>query len=751
MKKLVVVESPSKIKKLSGFLGSDYEVVSSVGHIRDLPKSSIAVDVENNFEPMYEISQDKGDVVKVLKTKAKEAESVYLATDPDREGEAIAWHVGYVINDENNLEDKGSNDYMEANKIKGNKKKTVKVYRVTFNSITKDSVLEGFEHPRKMDFNLVDSQQARRVLDRLVGYKLSPLLWQKIRYGLSAGRVQSVAVRFIVERENEIKNFPKEPYFEFKGEFSQGKDKLLGTLQKIDNEKIYKKEKFTLFTGDYSASKTIIDTKQKADEIEKDILSKTFKVKSIEEKESKSYPSPPFTTATLQQAASSKLGYSPSRTMQVAQKLYEGGYITYMRTDSVSIVPTAIKEIRKNIKSKYGEKYLSKTEKHYASKKEAKTQEAHEAIRPTEIKVNADILKKKIPPQQLKLYELIWARTMASQMAAAIFNNTKVIIENEDQPAYAFEAKGSVVKFEGFMKVYNNVKKEELMPVLKEGAELKLDKLEVIDNFLTPPPRYNESSLIKELESFGIGRPSTYASIISTIQTRGYVKKDEKVLFPTDNGVVVNSLLTEHFNKIVDVNFTAEVEEDLDLVAEGELEWRKLMKNFYEPFDILVAQKLKEIKKEDVVVLEKTDEKCPECKEGNLIIKLGKYGKFLSCDRYPDCKYAKPINEEGEGESENGINEMELSEEYQKILDSPCPDCGGKLVIKRGRFGQFIACENYPKCKYTKSIENKLKIKCPKCGKTDGGEVVVKKTKKGRTFYGCSRYPTCDYASWTKP
>ena len=769
MKNLVIVESPSKTKKLASFLGKDYKVLSSVGHVRDLPKSGLAIDVEHDFEPEYVISDDKKKVVRELKKEAKQADTIYLATDPDREGEAIAWHVGYLINGNSDLKD--DKNGLVANKIKNQSKENPKVYRVTFNSITKPAVLEGFENPRKIDMNLVGAQQGRRVLDRLVGYKLSPLLWEKIRYGLSAGRVQSVAVRLVVERENEIENFNKEKYFEILGEFkpnSTKKDKIEAKLKKIDDKNIYIKQKFELFAGDYTATKTTIDSQKDAEKIVKDLNADTFTVTTVKQKETKKHPSPPFTTATMQQAASTMLGFAPKRTMQLAQKLYEAGYITYMRTDSVNIVPAFNKKIRSHVKKEYGANYLCKTERYFRGKKNVKTQEAHEAIHPTDLTKNPSELPKSVAPQQRKLYDLIYNRTVATQMAPAVYANTTLEIENkaENSPKYTFEAKGSVLKFDGYLRAYRGHKQDKELPEVKENMPVDLDKVEFTEKEMSPPPRYNESSLIRELEKFGIGRPSTYATIISTIQTRGYVKKTEnKTLYPTDTGIVVNNLLAKHFPQIVDVDFTAKMEDDLDKVALGEEDWKTLIREFYGPFDKLLEQKKKEINKEDIVVLEKTDEVCPECGKGHLIVKLGKYGKFLSCDRYPDCKFAKPIENDSEAVKEamaDGLSEEEAkekvkqqedkeNEELSELTKDPCPLCGGKLVIKSGRFGKFIACENYPKCKYTKSVQQKLNMKCPECGKTHGGEVVVKRTKKGRVFYGCSRYPDCKWASWKRP
>jgi DNA topoisomerase-1 len=744
MKNLVVVESPSKTKKIASFLGADYEVVSSVGHIRDLPKSTTGVDVENKYEPAYLISPDKTDVVRDLKKKAKTADAIYLATDEDREGEAIAWHVGFIVNNENYLKEDGTaKDHLLAHKIKNKDGKNPKVYRVTFNSITKDAVLKAFEAPRKLNQHLIDAQQARRILDRLVGYKLSPVLWEKIRYGLSAGRVQSVAVRFIVEREREIKNFADKDYYEVEADFEKN---LIGAkLSKINDKNIYKKDHFKLFAGDYSTSSTLIDSEKEAEDIKSGLSGQTFLITDVIRKETKSHPSPPFATSSMQQSASSNLGYTPQRTMQLAQKLYEAGYITYMRTDSVHIEAGAVEEIRKFVHSKFGKEYLSDSTRAFKPKKEVKTQEAHEAIRPVDIKLLPDSLPKSTNPQQKKLYELIWGRTLATQMTPAVYENVTVTIENEEkvnEKTYTFEVKGSIKRFDGFTKALGKSKKDVLLPEVKKGDKLKEKEIRVMPNKLSPPSRYSESSLVKDLESFGIGRPSTYASIVSTIQSRGYVAKEERSLYPTDNGFVVNDLLVKHFSDIVDVHFTSNMEENLDNVAAGEKDWVKLMDEFYPQFQKHVDAKRKEIKKEDVVVLEKTDRVCPECGKGHLEVKLGKYGRFYSCDQFPECKYMEGVEQPDE-------NTEEIKEELEK--QEPCEKCGGKMALKTGRFGKFFACSNYPKCKNIRSFNNKIGVKCPKCGESHQGEVVTKKTKRGKLFYGCSRYPDCDYSSWKKP
>ena len=756
MKNLVIVESPAKTKKIASFLGDDYVVLSSVGHIRDLPKSQLGVDLEKNFEPQYELSKDKKDVVRELQKQAKISKAIYLAPDLDREGEAIAWHLGHLINDGSPLQSTGAKGTFEiADKIKNEKGEHPNVYRVVFNSITKEEVLQAFKTPRKLNYDLVDAQQARRVLDRLVGYKLSPLLWEKIRYGLSAGRVQSVAVRLVVEREREITGFENNPYFELNADFECSSKRLIKTkLTRIEGNSIYIKKKYDLFAGEYSTEMTSIESEKDATNLLKDIQTQKFQIAEVKEKENKSHPSPPFTTSTLQQSAAGSLGYSPKRTMQLAQKLYEGGFITYMRTDSVHITGAEVVNIRKFVGKEYGKNYLAEHERHFKAKKQAKTQEAHEAIRPTSVMTLPDKLPKSLTDQHRKVYELIWKRTVATQMSPAVYKNTTIYIDNSGQKdtkesirQYTFEAKGTIQVFDGFTRVYHSGRRDEIVPEVKVGEDADLKQVTMLPNQITPPPRYNESSLVKALESFGIGRPSTYASIIGTIQTRGYVIRKEKNLLPTDNGIVVNDLLVNHFPQVVDVDFTSKMEEGLDEVAAGEEDWRKLIGDFYWPFEKLVLAKKKEIKKEDIVVMEKTDQECPECKEGHLIIKLGKFGKFYSCDRYPDCKYAQPI-EDPNAEEDKDEQTQKLEEE---LKTRKCPECGGVLKVKTGRFGKFIACENYPKCKYTEHIHNKIGVKCPKCGESAGGEIVAKKTKRGRLFYACTKYPTCDFASWTKP
>ena len=707
MKSLVVVESPAKTRTLKKYLGEDFEIVASLGHIKDLPKSSLGVDVETDFEPQYDISPKKKSVVSSLKAAAKGVDHLYLATDPDREGEAIAQHVYEVT----------------SAKTKDKKSKTsskLKTYRVVFHEITKEAVKEAFKHPRKIDSNLVDAQKARRVLDRLVGYKLSPLLWKKIRYGLSAGRVQSVAVRLIVERERGREAFKPDEYWKIEAE-----------LEKEQKNKKTKKQVFPALLIKKDEKKLEVKTKKQADVVLKDLKNVDYVVKEIETKEKKRHPAPPFKTSTLQQTAFNAFGFSSKRTMRAAQALYEQGLITYHRTDSTNLASSALSQIRKLIAKEFGEKYLPPSPKFYKTKTKV-AQEAHEAVRVT----NANV-KNAGTKDMAKLYDLIWKRTVGCQMNPAIFDQQTVDISAKK---YLFRATGQVMKFDGFLRVVSDGRiKDAQLPKLAEGEKLDLVKLNPSQHFTQPPARFTEATLIKELEKHGIGRPSTYAPTISTIQSRGYISKDGRALVPQDVGMVVNDLLVEHFPEIVDFKFTAEMEDDLDQIADGKKEWVPIIKEFYEPFEKKLETKTKELKKEDFTTLEKTKEKCPECKKP-LVVKLGKYGKFLSCSGFPKCKYGRPY----EDKDEDG--EPDKADKSQ--LKGKCPDCGGELQLKEGRFGKFIACGKYPECKFTKNYLDKIGMKCPDC---DKGEVIVKKSKRGKVFYGCSNYPKCKFASWKDP
>lgn len=681
---LVLVESPTKTKTLEKFLGKDYKVLASYGHVRDLPKSKLGIDVENNFDPQYIIPTKAKKDIKHLKEALKKADKVYLATDPDREGEAISFHLLYAL---------GIKEYE----------------RITFNEITKKAVEEAIKSPRQIDMSLVDAQQARRVLDRLVGYKLSPLLWKKITKGLSAGRVQSVALRIITDREKEIEQFKKEDYWSITAMLST-EGKSFPSLLKEENKK--------------KIEKPGIKSEEEAERIKNDLEGATFIVKTIEKKEKKRNPLPPFTTSTMQQEAFKKLRFSSSFTMRVAQSLYEKGLITYHRTDSLNISTEARKEGEKYIKKNFGEEYYK--ERSYVTK--GKTQEAHEAARPSNPNLSPEEVSLK--KEDYKLYNLIWRRFIASLMSEAVFYSTKIEIDAKNKSDYLLSSSGSLLKFDGFTKVYP-IKFEEIeLPFLKEKKELKKEEIISEKHSTKPPARFTEASLIKELEKHGIGRPSTYAPTLSTIAKRNYTEKiEKKYLKPTEIGMIVSNLLLKHFPFVVDLKFTAKMEEDLDRITEGEIKWQNIIRDFYEEFAKTLEKKELEIKKEDIMQ-ETTDEKCDKC-GGDMQIKFGKFGKFIACKNFPDCKNTKPID----GEEE-------------KNEDITCDKCGSPMVLKQSRFGKFYGCSKYPECKNIKSIEGDLDIKCPECKE---GDVVKRKSKKGKIFYACSRYPECEFTSSSLP
>jgi len=709
MNHLIIVESPAKARTLKKFLGAKYNVKASMGHIRDLPKKSLAIDVEHGFTPEYEISPDKKKIVKELKDAIKKGveTTVWLASDEDREGESIAWHLVHALN---------------------LKKGTFK--RIAFHEITKTAVMNALENPRAIDINLVHAQQARRILDRLVGYKLSPLLWTKIRSGLSAGRVQSVAVRLIVEREREIQAFKPEEYW------------------KIDTDLKGKKGDFNADLHKIKGKKAEVKNKKQADEILKDLNEAEYKVEEVIKKGATRKPAAPFITSTLQQEASRKLGFSVKQTMVVAQQLYEGiehgtdhtGLITYMRTDSYNLAQEFLKAVPKTIEKLFGKSYVLPTPRAF-TKKARGAQEAHEAIRPTDVTKTPADLKDHLDPKQYRLYKLIWERTVACQMPDAELDTTTVHIAAGD---YTLEAKGQIIREPGFMKVYVEgtdnpedalAHKEAILPEIAEGEICDLIKINSEQKFTQPPARYTEASLVKKMETEGIGRPSTYAPTISTIMTRGYIeKKEDKKLYPMEIGIIVNDFLVEHFADIVDYKFTAHMEEKLDDIAEGEA-WEPVIKKFYDPFIKNVEDKKKNLKKSDIIH-DKTDEKCDLC-GAPMMVKFGRNGKFLSCSTYPACKNAKPMKEDQKKEDA-------LKKEYK---DEKCDKCGGQMIVKVGRFGEFLACENYPKCKTTRTLAHSLNIKCPK----DGGDIVEKRTKRAKIFYGCNNYPKCDFATWKKP
>ncbi|OGF63089.1 DNA topoisomerase I [Candidatus Giovannonibacteria bacterium RIFCSPHIGHO2_01_FULL_45_33] len=657
--KLIIVESPTKARTISKFLGKGFHIESSFGHVRDLPKSQLGVDPENNFQPKYIVPLKAKKNLNVLKKQAAKADEIILATDEDREGEAIAWHLLSALG----IEDKPGD----------------KIHRIVFHEITERAIKEALKNPRDIDMNLVNAQQARRILDRLVGYKLSPFLWKKVARGLSAGRVQSVAVRLITEREAEIDAFKKDEYWTVEGMFAKEihppAGGFKGELYKIAGKTL---EKFG------------IKNENEAKKIPANLAGASAKVVSAEKSSQLKHSAAPFTTSTLQQTAFQRLRFSAKQTMVLAQRLYEQGFITYMRTDSLNLSQDSLVNASAWIKENLGEKYLLPAPRTFKTKSKS-AQEAHEAIRPTEASRTPESLRASVDPRELKLYELIWRRFLASQLPDASLENTKVDINVND---HIFRASGSRLLFDGFIKIYPMKFSENILPELKEGDELKINSITPVQHFTEPPPRYNEASLVKALEKFGIGRPSTYAPTISTIQDRGYIEKDnERRLRPTETGKIVNGILVEHFPEIVDIGFTAKMEGELDEIAEGKATWQPVIKEFYDPF----AKHLEE-------------------------------------------KY-----------------ESVASQKVEEKTDEICPNCGKPMVIKRGRFGRFIACSGFPDCKTTKRIpEPSLNIKCPTCvvspeRKDDPGEVVRRRSKKGRYFFGCSKWPKCDFISWTLP
>lgn len=697
--KLVIVESPTKAKTLRKFLGDGYEVLSSAGHVIDLPRKELGVDVDHDFAPKYVLLPKKRSIVSALKKAAQNAAEVFLATDPDREGEAIAWHIGELLT-ANSKPQKGAVS-----------RKPFAVRRVTFHEITEEAVKDSFRSPREIDQKLVDSQQARRVLDRLVGYKLSPLLWKKIRYGLSAGRVQSVAVRLVVERERERQAFHPEEYWEIEAELQSANSEQQTANRKQQGPLAVSSFKAKLIEKD--GEKVKIGTKEEADRILEDLKGKEYLVFKVEKSSRKRYPYPPYTTSTLQQAGVNALGFSSKRTMRAAQALYEAGLITYHRTDSTNIGEKALGQIREFIGSNFGSSYLPANAIRYKTKVRL-AQEAHEAIRPTNINLNPPGLGPPTPPtlgvgvaglgaDERRVYELIWRQAVASQMLPAIYEQTSVDIQ---AGSYSLRATGSRLVFDGWEKVYDRkpptanseppergavsrkpfAVSEGELPELVEGEKLDLVKLVPSQHFTEPPARYTEATLIKKLEEEGIGRPSTYAPIISTIQERGYVAKEGRALKPEDVGFITNDLLVDYFSDVVDLSFTAKMEEGLDEIARGERNWVELVRGFYGPFSEELAKAEENVDKSSMTTIAETDEKCPKCGHP-LVIKLGRYGRFYSCTDFPGCKYARPYIE-------------------------------------------------------------KIGVRCPQCKR---GEIIIRKTKKGRSFYGCSRYPECKFASWDRP
>lgn len=794
-KNLVIVESPAKAKTINKYLGSDYKVLASVGHIKDLPSKGLGVDIENNFEPTYEVIPDtkkprNKKVVAELKKAAKEADSIFLAADPDREGEAICQHLAEEIVP---------------------KKPKKEVFRVMFNEITKNAIKEAFNHPKQVNKDLVDAQQARRILDRLVGYKVSPILWKNIGGKLSAGRVQTVAVRLVVDREREIEAFVQTEYWTITAN-------LAAKLPPNFNSRLYKIEDLTVKTSGFDQDLKKSETHIKDEKAAKDIVSEAekenFIVDSVTTKERKRNPVPPFITSKLQQEASRKLGFSVKKTMSTAQKLYEGvelgsegavGLITYMRSDSTRVSDTALGEVRGFIGGNYGQNYLPEKPIHYKSKGGA--QDAHEAIRPTDVNRSPESVKSYLSNDEYRLYRLIWQRFVASQMNPAIFDQTTIDIK---AGRFTFRATGSVQKFDGFLKVYQEGRDEKAeegsddddeersLPKVEKGEQLKLNKIASEQHFTEPPPRFTEATLVKALEEKGIGRPSTYAAIMTTIQDREYVEKLEGRFHPTALGTTVNDVLVAGFTDLFNPTYTARMEDELDNIEEGKINWRDALRNFYDKFsvDLKNAEEGLKDKKKAVIA---TDEVCQTC-GSPMVIKFGRFGQFLACQNYPECKTTREVSsrqssvvggqssegatDEGQRTTDNEIEPCELCgremalkkgrfgafygctgypecKNIRKIdkksgatvavappveLDEICPKDGAKLVIRQGRFGEFISCSNYPKCDYIK--RETTGITCPKCGK---GEIAVKKSKRGKVFYGCTNYPKCDEVYWDKP
>lgn len=692
-KSLLIVESPTKAKTISRFLGSNFIVDSSYGHIRDLPQSKLGVDVEHGFDPQYVIPRNKMPIVKKLREAAKRADLVIAATDEDREGEAIAWHLIQTLGlgeSKTSSSELGSQQAAEsparseAHQVR--RKPKAAVERIVFHEITERAIEEALKNPRDIDMNRVDAQQARRVLDRLVGYKLSPFLWKKVFRGLSAGRVQSVAVRFIVEREREIQNFVTQEYWSIEALLQkENRAEFPATLIKINGEAL---DKFA------------IKNAEKAERILKNLGGSRWMVEKIDKKALVKNPLPPFTTSTLQQEAFRKLGFSAKQTMFIAQQLYEGveldegpaGLITYMRTDSLNLSDESLLMARDVIHQEFGKEYLSAVPRRFKTKTKG-AQEAHEAIRPTDPKRNPEVAIKFLDRKQHRLYDLIWRRFTATQMAAAVLDATIadiVATKEGGEESYIFRATGQIIKFPGFLRVYPIKFSEVTLPVLSPTEKLELKELKPIQHSTQPPPRFTEATLVKTLEQNGIGRPSTYAPIISTIQERRYIEKFEKrYLKPTETGILVNDLLVEHFPEVVDIQFTAEMEEELDKIAEGKIAWKPVIKRFYEPFAAHLEEKYREVK-----------------------------------------KY-----------------------EAEETTEETCERCGKAMVVRLGRFGKFLACSGFPECKNTKSLNNNnmpesVGMKCPKCTE---GDVIVRRTRRKKIFFGCSRYPACDYASWTDP
>ena len=715
---LVIVESPAKAKTIEKYLGKDFEVLASYGHVRDLVPKEGAVDPDGGFAMKYQVIDRNDRHVKAITTKLKDADALYLATDPDREGEAISWHLYELLKGKRALKDKP-------------------VHRVVFNEITKKAVQDAVAHPRDLSMDLVNAQQARRALDYLVGFNLSPLLWKKVRRGLSAGRVQSPALRLICEREDEIEAFRAREYWTVEADTEKGGQSFSAKL--------------TQFQGDKLSQFSITNAGRAADV--ESVLSKAangrLDVLTIEKKQRKRNPAAPFTTSTLQQEAARKLGFTAQRTMRIAQQLYEGvdigsgavGLITYMRTDSVNLADEAITELRGFIAERYGKDQLPKAPRQFKTKAK-NAQEAHEAIRPTAVINTPEDIAAHLDRDQLKLYSLIWKRTVACQMLHATIDTVAADLGAGD--GNVFRATGSTIASPGFMQVYLEGKDdakpgdddEKMLPPLQQGENIALLKIRTEQHFTEPPPRYSEASLVKALEEFGIGRPSTYASIISTLQDREYVEMDKKRFIPTDVGRVVNRFLTNYFTQYVDYDFTARLEDELDAVSRGEEDWVPLLEKFWQPFKDRIDHTQENVQRSDVTQ-EKIDEACPKC-GGQLAKRLGRNGVFIGCTNYPECDYTRNLDDKGEAAAE------------PEKVGRDCPECGSELVFKQGRYGRFIGCSAYPKCRYIEPLEKPKDtgVTCPKCRE---GTLMQRKSRRGKVFYSCSTYPKCDYAVWNEP
>ncbi len=747
-KKLLIVESPAKSRTISKYLGKDFQVEATMGHIIDLPKSQLGVDPENNFEPHYVVIPEKQKIVSSLKRKAAGTEEIFLAADPDREGEAICWHLYNILN-----------------------KKGRRIHRVLFNEITKSSIRKAIENPGEIDLNKFNAQQARRIIDRLVGYKVSPLLWEKVKRGLSAGRVQTVALRIICEREKKIRAFKKEEYWTVTGDFlTERGEEVRAKLSKVNGKKVRSGNAKSAFG---------ITSKEQADEILNRLKKGTFIVSSVEKKEKKRRPLPPFITSKLQQEASRALGFSVKKTMTTAQHLYEGkdigqqgtvGLITYMRTDSTRIATQALDEARNYIADTMGKNLVPARPNLFAAKSGA--QDAHEAIRPTMVHLSPDKVKKFLSRDELALYTLIWKRFVASQMIPAILHETTATITSGP---YDFIASGTTLVEPGFTRIYNpGIAKDKFLAKMDEKETMEAKELISEQNFTTPPARFTEATLVKELESNGIGRPSTYASIISVIQNREYAEQQEKKFHPTALGELVTDILIKAFPDIFEVSYTANLETQLDNISKGETDWQALLKDFYREFSKELEQAsdtITNVKRNGIP----TEEKCEKCGAA-MVVKVGRYGLFMACSNYPDCKNTRDLdNTRDEDQTKEKcpqcgkplvLKSGRYGKYYQcsdypdcdyrrskkngeaKTLDRNCPKCGNPLVERKGRYGTFVSCSGYPECRYIENGKKELDISCPKCGE---GKVVQRRSRRGKAFYGCSRYPDCDYVSWKRP